>query len=78
MPATSRRLSNVDLLCRFFDCNVGDLLVYVADDNVPGFVHTSLKHTDNKPDAFTANEPDRGDKRKALKTKNTSVLNPND
>ena len=66
------------MLCRFFDCNVGHLLVYVADENVPGFVHTTLKNTSNKPDAFTANEPDLGDKRKALKTTNTPVLNPND
>ena len=76
MPATSRRLSNFDLLCRFFDCNVGDLLVYVADENVPGFVHTTLKNTDNKTDAVPANELDRGDKYRALETTNTPVFNP--
>ena len=78
LPGYNATVSNVDLLCRFFGCNVGDLLVYVADENVPGFVHTTLKNTDNKTDAVPANELDRGDKRKVLKTTNTPVLNPND
>lgn len=54
-------VGNVDLLCRYFGCNVGDLLVYVADENAPGFVQATSRNTDNKTDASTASEPARRD-----------------
>lgn len=35
--------SNIDRLCRFFDCQVQDVLVYVRDEDVPGEVQMSSK-----------------------------------
>ncbi|MBP6902889.1 MAG: helix-turn-helix transcriptional regulator [Burkholderiaceae bacterium] len=34
-------LSNIDALCRFFACGVGDVAVYVADEDVPPAVAPS-------------------------------------
>ena len=35
--------SNLDRLCRFFECQVADLLVYVRDEDVPGDIKVSSK-----------------------------------
>ena len=36
-------LSNIDKLCRFFDCTVGEMLEYVPDEEVPTGLRTSFK-----------------------------------
>lgn len=44
--------NNVDLLCRFFDCSVADLMVYVPDESVSTPVKRSFKGpTANTPAA---------------------------
>jgi putative transcriptional regulator len=38
-------LSNIDALCKFFGCGIGDIATYVPDDEVPSSVtgeHTSV------------------------------------
>jgi hypothetical protein len=35
--------SNIDLLCRYFDCTVGDLLVYVPDESLETLVKSTFK-----------------------------------
>jgi putative transcriptional regulator len=34
--------SNVDRLCKFFNCTVGDLMVYVPDEEVSGVINKSF------------------------------------
>lgn len=35
--------SNADRLCRFFNCSVGDLMVYIPDEQVEGLIAKSFK-----------------------------------
>lgn len=36
-------MSNIDALCRFFGCQVGDLAVYVPDEQLDGLVQKSFR-----------------------------------
>ena len=36
-------LSSIDSLCRYFDCAVGDLLIYVPDSDITGPIQKSFR-----------------------------------
>lgn len=40
-------LNNIDALCRFFECGIGDLAVYVPDEEVPQSALPSVADTAN-------------------------------
>lgn len=48
-------LSNIDALCKFFDCSVGDVATYVADEDVPTVV-VSERSPHAKADAQISSE----------------------
>lgn len=41
-------LSNIDALCKFFGCDVGDIATYVPDEDVPSAIDSACTPSANK------------------------------
>lgn len=70
-PAYNATVSNIDLLCRYFGCTVGDLLVYVPDEDAPVLMQATFKGPKAKTAAASAGARARHGKRAAANTEKT-------